>query len=109
MPVHHFGIMQTAPGHGERYDSFEPDKYGCITADDECLSPLLERLTGVKCFWHTVDRPGFGLAYYGITLIPPESSGEIAELIQQAPGLTGLVSLLSEAHRENKYIIHFGI
>ena len=109
MPVHKFGIMGTAPGPGERYDCFEPEKYGCITVDDELLLPLLSELKRVSCYWHSLDRPNPGLAYYGITLIPPESLGEAARIIQKDKRLGGLLSLLSEAGRENKFVIHFGI
>ena len=29
MPKHEFGIMQTEPERGKRYDAYEPDRYNC--------------------------------------------------------------------------------
>lgn len=109
MAKHDFGIMQTAPKAGKRYDSFTPEKYSCISVDDDYIQPLLEKLGNVKCFWHTLDRPEFGLAYCGITLIPPESFGSIIEIIRHNSNLSDLVALLTEAENSKKYVIHFGI
>lgn len=109
MPKHNFGIMQTAPKAGKRYDRYTPEKYNCISVDDAYILSLSKQLSGVKCFWHTLDRPEFGLAYYGITLIPPESLGAIIEMIWQNPNLSELLALLSEAEKAKKYVIHFGI
>ena len=77
MAKHEFGIMRTAPRAHERYDLYEPDKYRCISVPDETVEPLLERLSAVECFWHTLQHPGKGLAYAGITLIPPASLAEL--------------------------------
>lgn len=109
MPKHEFGIMQTDPKKGKRYDIYEPQKYDLISVDDDDILPLLERSNNVKCYWHTLDRPEFGLAYYGITLIPPESIGAMKEIICNDRNFSELLSLLSAAERDSKYIIHFGI
>lgn len=109
MPKHEIGIMQISPKKGKRYDHYEPKKYKCISIDDDDILPLLEKFNEVKCYWHTLDRPELGLAYYGITLIPPESIGAIIEIIWNNHNLSELMSLLSAAERYNKYIIHFGI
>ncbi len=34
---------------------------------------ILDELKGIKCYWHSIDRPEKGLAYHGVSLIPPES------------------------------------
>ena len=109
MPKHEFGIMKNPPKSGERYDRYEPDKYDCISVDDGSVFPLLNPLNGVKCYWHTLDRPEFGLADHGITLIPPESLDSILEILESRPDLTELSSLLSAAKRERAFVIHFGI
>ena len=41
MPRHEFGIMQSEPIKGERFDEYEPEKYDCITIDDVFIEPLL--------------------------------------------------------------------
>ena len=34
MSKHEFGIMESAPISGQRYDKYEPKKYNCISIDD---------------------------------------------------------------------------
>ena len=109
MPRHDFGIMQIPPEKGDRYDCYMPEEYGCVSVDDDDILPLLKGFKGVKCFWHTLDRPEFGLDYYGITLIPPESLGFMIEMIWNNPHLSDLASLFIEAESTRKYVIHFGI
>ncbi len=73
MPRHEFGIMQSEPMKGERFDEYEPEKYDCITIDDVFIEPLLSELLDINFYWHSIDVPGKGIAYLGITLIPPVS------------------------------------
>ena len=63
----------------------------------------------VDCFWHTVDRAGKGLAYCGITLIPPLSLGKIAAVLDGKKEYLPLKQLLEKAEQEDKFVIHFGI
>ncbi|MGN1443515.1 MAG: hypothetical protein ACI4XE_06670, partial [Acutalibacteraceae bacterium] len=73
MAKHQFGIMKQNPKPGVRYDEYEPGKYGCIAVEDEIIEKFSEEICSLDMFWHTVDMPAKGLAYCGITLIPPES------------------------------------
>ena len=41
MAKHEFGIMQTAPQKGKRYDAYDPQKYNCITVDDDYLEDIV--------------------------------------------------------------------
>ena len=109
MAEHYFGIMQTAPEKGKRFDDYNPVNYNCISVDDNDMLPFLEKLREKKCFWHTLDKPEYGLAYYGITLIPPESFSSIIEIIWNNPNLSDLMALFVEAEKTKKYVIHFGI
>jgi len=34
MAKHEFGVMESAPVSGKRYDDYEPQKYNCISVDD---------------------------------------------------------------------------
>ena len=85
MANHEFGIMQNQPMNKERFDEY--------------------------CYWHTLQNPGKGLAYCGITLIPPESMDILIKilLLQDKLEYTDLIYLANQAKEENKYIIHFGI
>ena len=66
-------------------------------------------LAPITFYWHTLDTPKKGLAYTGITLIPPSSMSEVVNTLQDFPTPNELKDLLLKARMENKYIIHFGI
>ena len=57
MLCHEFGVMGQAPRSGERFDSYEPERYGCIRVPDDDLQPLLEAFRLGRTYWHTLDRP----------------------------------------------------
>lgn len=109
MAKHEFGIMKITPKLNERYDAYEPEKYDCLSVDDDYIEPLLEKLSIVDCYWHTLKQPGKGLAYCGITLIPPSSIWKFVELIEGNIGTEELKSLLVKAREDNNFVIHFGI
>lgn len=95
----------------ERFDEYEPNKYNCISVDDDFIESILSELQNVNCYWHTLQNKGDGLAYCGITLIPPESMDSLKNtlLLQDKIEYKDLISLVNKAKEENKYIIHFGI
>ena len=66
-------------------------------------------LKGIKCYWHSLDRPEAGLAYHGITLIPPVSIAEMIEVVRDVPEMRRLMEMLVVAERERKFVIHFGV
>ena len=105
--VHEFGVMLTDPKPGERYDTYEPQKYGCITVRDETVENFGDAvLRDLPCYWHTVDVLGKGLAYCGVTLIPPAVFPQFSAAVgENAP----LRELIAKAAAENRFIIHFGL
>lgn len=109
MAKHEFGLMETDPVPGVRYDEYEPQKYNCISIDDDYLESLLPELAEFVFFWHTLDRPEKGLAYYGITLIPPSSMGDVLAVLGDLEFFVPLRELLTKAKAEGRFIIHFGI
>lgn len=109
MPEHEFGIMPKAPTKHRRYDDYTPDKYNCISVDDDYILSIAEDLREIKFYWHTLDRPELGLAYYGVTLIPPESVSLFLEVTADKPELNELSGLLWKAKNSNKFVIHYGI
>ena len=108
---HSFGILQQNPPLHRRYDEYEPEKYGCIDVDDALIEPLLPALQEMDCFWHTLRQPGKGLAYTGITLIPPASLPLFRRLLRKAEQeeLAELLRPADKAQAENHYLLHFGI
>ncbi len=109
MADHKFGIMQTAPNKGKRYDDYEPQKYNCISVNDDYLEDIAASLSDIDFYRHTLDISGKGIAYCGITLIPPTSIPEIISVIDSIFELTELKELLNKAYIEDKWVIHFGI
>jgi len=111
MPKHEFGLMPDTPKPKARYDEYEPEKYACIVVDDELIEPILPDLQAVDCFWHTRAVPGKGLAYYGVTLIPPSSTDALLAVLhgQNENGLAEWIVLAEEAKRREQFMIHFGI
>lgn len=104
--VHEFGIIREDPLPGVRYDEYEPLKYGCIAVRDEIVERFDDKLSDMPCYWHTLDRPEKGLAYCGITLIPPGSLPRLAVMAEKSEPLR---ELIAEAAAENRFVIHFGL
>lgn len=109
MAKHEFGIMNISPKLNERYDTYEPEKYDCISVHDDYIESLLDKLSHINCYWHTLECPAKGLAYCGITLVPPSSMGQFIDLLAGSVGTDELKSLLSKAKEDKKFVIHFGI
>ncbi len=109
MAKHEFGMMQDAPRQGVRYDAYEPQKYACISVDDEDIDPILAELETVNFCWHTRSVRGKGLAYCGITLIPPSSMDAMIRVVGENPNLALLKALLETARSRNKWVIHYGL
>ena len=108
MAEHAFGIMNRLPVHGERYDRYEPEKYACLSIDDAVIEPLLPALERLALYWHSLDVPGKGLGYGGITLIPPAAMETMMGILE-GPALIPLRHLLAEAKAKNRFVIHFGL
>lgn len=111
MAKHDFGIMQVKPKKNQRFDEYEPIKYNCISIHDDLIEPILLDLNILDCYWHTLQIKGKGLAYYGITLIPPKSMDKFIEILSKKNSVeyNQLITLLKQAKQIDKYIIHFGI
>lgn len=73
------------------------------------MEPLAEKLTELPVYWHTLDRPGEGLAYCGVTLIPPESIPTILAALGSAAPLLPLRALLEQAASAHLFLIHYGL
>ena len=106
---HEFGIMQIAPEKGKRYDEYEPQKYDCISVNDDYLEDIVADFNHIDFYWHSLDIKGKGIAYCGVTLIPPDSVNAFAEVIEDIYGLSELRKLSKKAIAENKWMIHFGL
>lgn len=111
MAKHDFGIMKIEPQKNQRFDEYEPNKYDCISIHDDFIEPILQDLSSIECYSHTLQTKIKGLEYYGITLIPPKSMDKFIEILSQKNSVeyNQLITLLKQAKQIDKYIIHFGI
>ena len=66
-------------------------------------------MSEIDVYWDSLDRPGKGLAWYGVTLIPPAAIFPLLAAVGGRTGFQKLTKLLERAKVENKFIIHFGI
>ena len=109
MAMHEFGVVREIPKAGCRYDEYVPEKYDCIFIDDDIVEVFANGLLDVDMHWHTIDVTGKGLAYCGITLIPPASLSSVIDVIDAFDQLWELRELLKQAQQQNLYVIHFVI
>ena len=77
--------------------------------DDNYIEYVNANLKDIEFYWHTLDVKGQGLAYCGITLIPPGCMKAFGDVVQNVPELSELKELSEKALEENKWIIHFGL
>ncbi len=113
--VHDFGIIENLNNQIDFDDEYNPEKYNCIAVEDELVSILDEKLFGMKTYFHSLNRPEMGLAYFGVTIIPPDSLlffydvVTSSEHLKNSDELNKLVLKIQEAIKEKKYMIHYGI
>lgn len=114
MPVHEFGIIDNIE-NVKKSIGYKPQKYNCISVDDEIIIYLNQDLSIMGTFFHSLERPELGLAYWGITIIPPESLSMFFDVVtsstlyKKSAELNELASKILQAKEENKYMIHFGV
>ena len=108
---HDFGIIREFHPDSGEYEEYAPERYGCVSVDDDLLQGVFDRLQDLDTFWHRGSRPAKGLARYGITLVPPASlPALLAELRRGGcPEFLPLAEKVREAIRQGKYMIHYGV
>lgn len=112
--THEFGIIDN---HKDLsiYIDYEPKKFNCISVGDNVVSGLMEQLLIMKTYFQTFNRPAYGLAYHGTTIIPPESLSLFYDIVvysnyfKKSADLQELTLIIIRAIEEEKYMIHFGI
>ena len=112
MCAHDFGILPQVDSQRDYGDRYEPQRYECIKVEDDLLLEVAERLQEkLETYWHTMSRPAHGLAWYGVTLIPPRSLLPMVRILKENgnPEFYPLTQLLERAAAEGKTVIHYGI
>ena len=95
--IHEFGIIKDITE--ESYMNYAPEKSQCISVDDDIITNLIGPLSLMKTYFHSLHRPEYGLAYHGITIIPPESLPTFLDIVLSADEkqCDDLIALLDEA------------
>ncbi|SHJ20283.1 hypothetical protein [Lutispora thermophila] len=118
MAKHEFGIIESFE-ENKWYSHYEPEKYNCISVNGYLIEELIamynEELKAIKTYFQVTTQPAAGLDYCGVTIIPPESLIEFRDVITKANNCFKskefqlLIEKITEAIKENKYFIHYGI
>ncbi|MGE7921264.1 short-chain dehydrogenase [Viridibacillus sp. NPDC093762] len=112
--VHEFGILDDFDKQ-KNYIDYKLQEYNYISVDDDIINCLMEQLSIMKTYFHSFKRPEYGLAYSGITIIPPESLSLFYDVVTssryfaKSVELQELASIIIKAIEVKNYIIHFGI
>lgn len=113
MPLmHEFAILQSGPTVEDEYDSTMLSWLVSVGVEDDVLESIRERQQFIPTFYGSLKRRGKGLAYYGVTLIPPDSLAvfqDVLEFSDVEKTVMELIALVKQAREKNRYIIHFGI
>jgi hypothetical protein len=111
---HEFGIINNFDTRKD-YGYYTPQEYKCISVDDELISDFSRSLKIMKSYFHSNKWPEFGLAYWGVTIIPPESLPLFFDVVtssvnfKNSDELSNVAAKIIEAKEQKKYMIHFGI
>ena len=111
--IHEFGIIDNLNEFS--YDDYTPEKFHCVSVEDDSVQALLQPLSVLKTNLHSLDCFDFGLDYYGITVIPPESLSTFLDTVLSVKALKRNVDVIElctkiiQAKNEGKYMIHYGI
>ncbi len=114
MPKHEFGIIDKLNNEKE-YNIYEPEKYSCISIDDEIIYDLVDEFEKLNTYFHKIENKNFGLAYFGVTILPPSSLILFLDIIKKNENKFEedqyqlFVNLIQSAINNKKHMIHFGI
>lgn len=106
---HEFTIVEN-----KYIEDYDLQRHHCVCVDDTVILKILKRLKIMKTYSHSLNRPDFGLIYWGITLIPPTSLALFQDVIltvkiDENNEIPLLVAMISEAIEKQAYIVHYGI
>jgi hypothetical protein len=110
-----FGIIDNLDYEKDYAKAYEPDKYGCIAICSDAVSDWYSFLTDMPSFYHKYSRPEFGIARYGVTLIPPSSLDLLTDVMKSKtrnefkPDALEIIKLLEKAKSEDKFVILYDV
>ena len=113
-----FGIIN-AFDEKKDYTGYHPEKYHCVAIDDDLyLNDWwndLSRIDTLNVYDKGVLLPQKALSRHGITIIPTKSLPDFLDIVikdksyKGDANLVALASLIEEAVKAQKYVIHYGV
>ncbi len=107
--VHQFGIIDSFSERLEDYIEYEPEKYNCISVEDDCFLSVCSKLKNLKTINPSTEEFTTDLCWYGITIIPYTSLEEFISVLENDDIFSELIFLLKKAYDNKKYVIHYGV
>lgn len=114
MVGHKFGIIDDF-NEKKDYSEYKKEEYNCISIDDELVVHITKYLKNLKTYHNNFNEEANGLAYTGVTIIPPKSLAYFYDIVatvnqfKKSTELSNLSTLILEAKKNEKYLIHYGI
>lgn len=99
-------------------DAFERAKreYRCISIPDDVFQEMYPFISDIPTFFGSLKKPFAGLDPYGVTLIPPQSCQDIADILERSidafshiESAEAVIALLDYAAAQEKYAIFYGV
>jgi hypothetical protein len=113
-----FGIINDFDEKND-YTGYHPEKYNCVAIDDDLyINDWWEALLCIdtlNAYSKGVLKPQKALSRWGTTIIPPSSLTYFYDTVvkdrryKKDDNLVVLASLLDEAIKKQKYVIHYGV
>jgi hypothetical protein len=106
-----FGIVDAFDREKDYAKTYEPEKYGCIAVCEEALNDWYTFLKEMPTYYGGYSCPGFNIARYAVTLIPPSSLDLLIKTIKSSTkdefreDSLEIVELLQQARLKDKYVI----
>lgn len=113
-PYMEFGIIEHFDKNKD-YGIYEPEKYNCISIEDNWMNLLYKPLLIMKTYFGDFSKPMTSFSRWGVTLIPPESLDIFYDTVVSLPQFhsseefADLATIIYDAQQKDKYVIHFGV
>ena len=113
-----FGILNDFDEKKD-YTGYHPEKYNCVAIDDDLYLndwwKALSHIETLNVYSKGVLQPQKALSRWGITIIPPKSLPDFLDIVvkdkryKNDANLVALATLIEEAIKAQKYVIHYGV
>ena len=87
-------------------------KHNCISVNEDFFDKVINKVENIDTYFQSYGNKGNYIGSCGVTLIPPQSLLSLINVIYSLENSNKtklLIKLINKAHKENKFIICFGI